>query len=244
MIITEIKRFSVKPSPGYNMKNVKDHFEEEAEEFDELIKTLIPFYKEMINSLVLSLPFNGKEKIKILDLGCGTGNISQEVKKRFPNAQITCVDMAENMIKMAKSKLSIYSDVEFIRADFRDLDFKGEYDAVISSLALHHLSSDGEKKSFYCRIKEFLKEGGVFYNADNVLGSTPYLNQVYMDKWVEFMLKSHTPKEIDTIWLPKHREEDFPAPLHSHIQWLEEVGFCEVDVVWKYYMFGVYGGKK
>nr|WP_319374350.1 class I SAM-dependent methyltransferase [uncultured Methanobacterium sp.] len=225
------------------MKNVKDHFEEEAEEFDELIRTLIPFYESMINSLVLSLPFHGKEKIKILDLGCGTGNISQEVKKRYPNSYITCVDLAENMIKMAKTKLSIYDDVEFIRADFRELDFKGEYDAVISSLALHHLQPE-EQKSFYCRIKEFLKEGGVFYNADNVLGSNPHLNQVYMDKWVEFMLKSHTQEEIDTIWLPKYREEDFPSPLRSHVQWLEEAGFCEVDVVWKYYMFGVYGGKK
>ena len=225
------------------MKNVKDHFEEEAEEFDELIRTLIPFYEDMINSLVLSLPFHRKEEIKILDLGCGTGTISQEVKKRFPNASITCVDLAENMIKMAKTKLSIYPDVEFVRADFRDLDFKGEYNAVISSLALHHLQPE-EQKSFYCRVKEFLKEGGVFYNADNILGSTTHLNQVYMDKWVEFMLKSHTQEDIDTIWLPRYREEDFPSPLRSHIHWLEEAGFRDVDVVWKCYMFGVYGGKK
>ena len=225
------------------MKNVKDHFEEEAEEFDELIRTLIPFYEDMINSLVLSLPFHRKEEIKILDLGCGTGTISQEVKKRFPNASITCVDLAENMIKMAKTKLSIYPDVEFVRADFRDLNFKGEYNAVISSLALHHLQPE-EQKSFYCRVKEFLKEGGVFYNADNILGSTTHLNQVYMDKWVEFMLKSHTQEDIDTIWLPRYREEDFPSPLRSHIHWLEEAGFRDVDVVWKCYMFGVYGGKK
>ena len=226
------------------MKQVKDHFEEEAEVFDELIRTLIPSYEDMVESLILALPFHAKEKIKVLDLGCGTGNISKEVKEHFPNAQITCVDMAKNMIQIAKSKLAHYSDIEFKIADFRKLDFKGEYDAVISSLALHHLSSDGEKKSFYCRIKGFLKEGGVFYNADSVLGSTPHLNQVYMDKWVEFMLESHTQEEIDTIWLPKHREEDFPSPLRSHVQWLEEAGFCDVDVVWKLYMFGVYGGKK
>jgi tRNA (cmo5U34)-methyltransferase len=226
------------------MKQVKDHFEEEAKVFDELIRTLIPFYEDMIQSLILALPFHDKEKIKVLDLGCGTGNISKEVKEHFPNAQITCVDMAENMIQIAKSKLAPYSDIEFKIADFRDLDFKEDYDGVISSLALHHLSSEGEKKSFYCRIKGFLKEGGVFYNADSVLGSTPHLNQVYMDKWVEFMLDSHSQEEIDTIWLPRYREEDFPSPLRSHIQWLEEAGFCEVDVVWKYYMFGVYGGRK
>ncbi|EKQ52485.1 MAG: methylase involved in ubiquinone/menaquinone biosynthesis [Methanobacterium sp. Maddingley MBC34] len=225
------------------MKQVKDHFEEEAKVFDELIKTLIPFYEDMVKSLILALPFHDKEKIKVLDLGCGTGNISKEVKEHFPNAQITCVDMAENMIQIAKSKLAPYSDIEFKIADFRDLDFKEGYDGVISSLALHHLQRE-EQKSFYCRIKEFLKEGGVFYNADNILGSSPHLNQVYMDKWVEFMLDSHSQEEIETIWLPRYREEDFPSPLRSHIQWLEEAGFQEVDVVWKCYMFGVYGGKK
>lgn len=225
------------------MKQVKDHFEEEAKVFDELIKTLIPFYEDMVKSLILALPFHDKEKIKVLDLGCGTGNISKEVKEHFPNAQITCVDMAENMIQIAKSKLAPYSDIEFKIADFRDLDFKESYDGVISSLALHHLQRE-EQKSFYCRIKEFLKDGGVFYNADNIIGSSPHLNQVYMNKWVEFMLDSHSQEEIETIWLPRYREEDFPSPLRSHIQWLEEAGFQEVDVVWKCYMFGVYGGKK
>lgn len=225
------------------MKQVKDHFEEEAKVFDELIKTLIPFYEDMVKSLILALPFHDKEKIKVLDLGCGTGNISKEVKEHFPNAQITCVDMAENMIQIAKSKLAPYSDIEFKIADFRDLDFKESYDGVISSLALHHLQRE-EQKSFYCRIKEFLKDGGVFYNADNIIGSSPHLNHVYMNKWVEFMLDSHSQEEIETIWLPRYREEDFPSPLRSHIQWLEEAGFQEVDVVWKCYMFGVYGGKK
>lgn len=225
------------------MKSVKDHFEEEAEVFDGLIRTLIPSYEDMVNSMVLALPFHEKEKINVLDLGCGTGNISLKVKERFPNARITCVDMAENMIEIAKSKLASYNDIEFKIADFRDLDFQDDFDAVISSLALHHLQHQ-EKKLFYHTINRFLKKGGVFYNTDNILGSSPHLNQLYMDKWVNFMLKSHTQEEIDTVWLPKHREEDFPAPLMDHIHWLEDAGFKEVDVVWKSYMFGVYGGRK
>ncbi len=225
------------------MKHVKNHFEEEAEEFDQLIQTIIPFYEDMVSALVLSLPFHPKEQIKILDLGCGTGNISQKIKEKFPNARITCVDLAENMIKMAKTKLSPYDDIEYLRADFRELEFQEEYEAVVSSLALHHLSPE-EQRSFYRRIIGFLKGGGVFYNVDNILGSTPYLNQVYMDKWVEFMLQYRSREEVEEIWLPKHREEDFPSPLHHHIQWMKEAGFTDVDVVWKYYMFGVYGGKK
>jgi tRNA (cmo5U34)-methyltransferase len=225
------------------MKQVKDHSEEEAEIFDELIKTLIPFYDDMVESLILALPFHRGKKIKVLDLGCGTGNISKGVKERFSNAQITCVDMAENMIQIAKSKLAPYSDIEFKVADFRDLNFQEDYDAVISSLALHHLRPE-EQESFYHRIKGFLKEGGVFYNADNITGTSSHLNQIYIDKWVDFILETHTQEEVEKIWLPKHREEDSPSPLRSHIQWMEEAGFRDVDVMWKHYYFGVYGGKK
>lgn len=50
--------------------------------------------------------------------------------------------------------------------------------------------------------------------------------------------------EIEKIWIPKHKEEDFPVPLKSHIRWMKNVGFQDVDVVWKYYSFGVYGGLK
>jgi len=147
------------------------------------------------------------------------------------------------MIKMARLKLSRYNDVEFLADNFLDLDFNEEYDAVISSLALHHLQPE-EQELFYGKIKGWLKEGGVFYNADNILGSTKHLNEVYLDKWVEFMLQSHTKEEIEKIWLPKHKEEDFPVPLNSHICWMKNAGFQDVDVVWKYYMFGVYGGLK
>jgi tRNA (cmo5U34)-methyltransferase len=225
------------------MKQVKNHFEKEAEVFDSLIRTLIPYYEDMIHSLVYALPFHEKMMIKVLDLGCGTGNISMILKERFPKAHITCVDLAKNMIEMARIKLSPYNNVGFLIADFRDLDFNEEYDAVISSLALHHLQPE-EQKLFYNKIKGYLKESGVFYNADNIMGSTEHLNQVYLDKWVEFMLRSHSKEEIEKIWLPKHYEEDFPVPLLSHIQWMRNAGFQDVDVVWKYYMFAVYGGRK
>ena len=39
------------------MKQVKSHFEEEAEIFDDLIRTLIPGYEDMIESMILALPF-------------------------------------------------------------------------------------------------------------------------------------------------------------------------------------------
>lgn len=226
------------------MEKVKNHFEEESKEYDNIILKLIPHYKEMIASLIASIPFENTNPIKVLDLGCGTGNTSKAVKNRFPNANITCIDLAENMLEIARYKLSEYDDIEYHVADMREFEFGCDYDLVISSLAMHHLETDEEKKAVYRRIFDSLRKGGVFLNGDNVLGSNQYLEKVNLEKWKEFMLENVSLREIEEKWLPTHYEEDHPSPLIDHLDWLREVGFKDVDVVWKYIIGAVYGGVK
>lgn len=227
-----------------SLKNVKDHFEEEAKGYDELILKLIPQYKGMIKSLISSIPFDESKPIKVLDLGCGTGNIAAAVKKRYPHARVTCIDLAEHMIDIAQFKLSQYDDIEYQVGDLRDIQFDHDYDLIISSLALHHLQTDEEKITIYHIIYDSLKEGGAFYNADNVLASSEYLENASIEHWKEFMRETISEKEIEQKWLPTYYKEDYPAPLIKHVDWLREVGFKEVDVTWKYVMGAVFGGVK
>jgi len=88
------------------MDKIKIHFEEEAREFDQIIFKLIPYYHEMIGALIAAIPFEASAKFKVIDLGCDTGSIAKRVKETYPNAQVTCVNLAENMIEMAKMKIS------------------------------------------------------------------------------------------------------------------------------------------
>ncbi len=226
------------------MEKVKNHFENEAEEYDKLILTLIPYYQEMTDALMLSLPFKSQENIRVLDLGCGTGNISAKIKKRFPNARITCVDMADKMIKRAQHKLKNYTDISFKLSNFQKLEIDEQYDAIISSLALHHLENNEAKFKFYEFIYQSLKIGGVFYNADIVLGSSLYLQDIYLDKWGDFLRKKYSSQEVENKWLPIYRQEDRPIKMMTHLQWLRKIGFRQVDILWKYYNFAVYGGVK
>ncbi|MGV8144773.1 MAG: class I SAM-dependent methyltransferase [Methanothermobacter sp.] len=225
-------------------KNVKDHFEGEAKEYDELIVKLIPNYKEMITSLIASIPFENSQPLEVLDLGCGTGNITIAVKKRYPNARVTCLDLAEHMIETAKYKLSQYDDVKFFVGDFSNFQFQKGYDLIISSMALHHLKTDADKIAVYQKIYNALKEGGAFYNADNVLASNEYLENVNMEKWNAFMLENISEKEIEEKYISTYYEEDYPAPLIKHVDWLRDIGFRDVDVIWKYVMGAVFGGVK
>jgi len=223
---------------------VQKHFENEAPAYDEIIRALIPHYKQMVSVVVRTLSFGESDAIRVLDLGCGTGALTQAVLSAFPAARVTCVDSAAAMIGMARQKCRQNSNIEWVVCDFSAMTLGGPYDAVVSSLALHHLNSDAEKRAFYRRVYDALAPGGVFYNADVVLGASEPLQQMYMGEWCAFMRLSVPDGDIQGTWLPRYYAEDRPAPLVDQLLWLSEIGFREVDVIWKYFNFAVYGGRR
>ena len=198
----------------------------------------------MIDALTDSIHFDNDSPIRIIDLGCGTGTVAKRISEKFPNSKIVCLDIASNMIDIAKNKLSEHKDVEFITGDFSNIDFDDKFDVIVSSLALHHLENDNCKKEFYTKIHDILTDFGLFINADVVLASTDYQQNINMNRWIEFMNKSISKDEIIDNWIPKYQAEDRPARLMDQLKWLEDIGFKSVDVIWKYYNFCVYGGFK
>jgi len=109
---------------------------------------------------------------------------------------------------------------------------------------LHHLVTEEDKRLFYSKIYNALSNGGVFYNADVVLGSSEHIQNTYIEKWKEFMNKNITTDEIDKKWFQKYKEEDRPSEMLKQLGWLEKIGFKNIDVIWKYYNYAVYGGQK
>ena len=223
---------------------IKEHFETEAYEFDSIIVKLIPYYDQMISALIDSIHFNSTDTIRIIDLGCGTGTIAKRLADKFPNSKIVCLDIASKMIEIAKHKLSDHKNSEFIVGDFAKTDFADKFDIVVSSLALHHIETDNEKKEFYTKIHNILTSSGQFINADVVLASTDYYQDLNMNRWIDYMKKSVSMEEITNKWIPNYKKEDRPAKLIDQLKWLEEIGFSSVDIIWKYYNFSVYGGIK
>jgi tRNA (cmo5U34)-methyltransferase len=223
-------------------ERIKNHFEEEANEFDGIIQKLIPRYDEMIAVLLSVIPFRSDRRISVIDLGCGTGTVAAAVKSRFPHADITCADIARKMLDTAKSKLG--DSAKFIQADFNNFEFPEKFDLAVSSLALHHLENDRDKSDFYKKIYAALTDGGAFINIDVVLGGNGFLQDVYMEKWREFMSASVSEDEINGKWLPNYYAEDRPTRLTAHLAMLKNCGFSCVDVVYKYYNYAVIIGIK
>ncbi|PLS03766.1 class I SAM-dependent methyltransferase [Neobacillus cucumis] len=91
---------------------------------------------------------------KILDLGCGTGDLAKQLSEY--GAEMTGVDKSEKMIEQARNK---YPDIKFIVQDATELEFHHEFDAVFSNAALHWIKQPRE--ALTC-IYNCLKQGGRF----------------------------------------------------------------------------------
>lgn len=104
---------------------------------------------------------------KILDVGCGTATLTIMLQKKFPEASISGIDgdgkilaIADKKIKEAKLNINLQEALSF-KLPFAD----NQFDVVVSSLMLHHLSDDDKKKTFH-EIIRVLKPGGQFLIAD------------------------------------------------------------------------------
>lgn len=95
---------------------------------------------------------------KIIDLGCGPGNSTRVVKKRFPEARVIGADNSMSMIEKAGAD---NPDLEFITLDVSgDLsEHDGEFDVVFSNACLQWVTGHRE---LFPRIFSMLKKGGSF----------------------------------------------------------------------------------
>ncbi len=94
---------------------------------------------------------------RILELGCGTGNYSSLLNRRFAKARLTAVDLSREMIRVAEDKLK-GREIEFLVADAQEIRIKGDFD-LITSNACFQWFEDLERPLI--RYKKMLKQGGL-----------------------------------------------------------------------------------
>lgn len=101
---------------------------------------------------------------RVLDLGVGTGMELYALTERFPGVQITGIDISANMLEYIRNR-PFAGQVKCIVGDFFEVEFGEGYDAVISSSALHHFAPE-DKAVLYRKVRDCLRPGGWFVNAD------------------------------------------------------------------------------
>jgi tRNA (cmo5U34)-methyltransferase len=72
----------------------------DATQFDEHIKLIVPRYEELHEAVLRSIPQDLPESLQILELGCGTGELTKKALcERFPQgAHIIAIDYSSRML--------------------------------------------------------------------------------------------------------------------------------------------------
>lgn len=221
--------------------DIRTKFNHISMDYDRQRKQLIPCFEDFYG-IAVSMIDPLTEKPDVLDIGAGTGLFSSFLLHKIPDARLTLIDISEKMLQVARERFSDITEVKYIVGDYTTYSLFQEYDIIISALSIHHLS-DQEKYGLYKKCYSMLKPNGIFINADQVLGNTQYLDSAFKKHWKSGVEKSGLLNE--EIALAYERIKlDKETPLYQQLSWLSDIGFSDVDCVYKYYHFAVIFGRK
>ena len=222
--------------------NVREAFDRSAQIYDRGRRQLVPCFDDFYSTAIERLPFGPDDAVSVLDLGAGTGLLSLLVSQALPRARFTLVDVSGEMLNQARQRFAAASRFQFVVADFGTMELPDRYDAVVSALAIHHLA-DADKRALFARVFAALRPGGVFINADQVLGPTPGVERAYEEAW-ERQVRERGVGEADLVAAVERMKADRTAPVGPQLEWLRAAGFTEVDCWYKFYRFAVFSGTK
>jgi ubiquinone/menaquinone biosynthesis C-methylase UbiE len=104
---------------------------------------------------------------RVLEIGCGTGNLLITVARRHPGAEVIGIDPDPAALRRARRKANrARLPVRLERAFAGELPFRdGSIDRVLSSLMLHHLDDDEKPRAMH-EIRRVLRPGGQLHLVD------------------------------------------------------------------------------
>ncbi|HXP11963.1 MAG TPA: class I SAM-dependent methyltransferase, partial [Acidobacteriaceae bacterium] len=109
----------------------------------------------MASEVLALLDLKGTERV--LDIGCGNGKTTAEIAGRLDQGSVVGVDASADMVAFAATHEADHSNLQFARADARQLPYKDEFDLVVSFNALHWIPQQNQALR---SIRNALKQDG------------------------------------------------------------------------------------
>lgn len=177
----------------------------------------------------------------ILDIGAGTGLMSGFVMQRVGAASLFLLDESAEMTDKALIRLEEFKPTRFLQSMTKPLP-EMKFNAVVSSVAIHHLTNE-EKHGLYERIFHALAPGGIFVNAEQVLGETDWEESLYDEMHIGGARALGSDEE--EIRAARERMSyDKSATLAEQVTWLREIGFQRAGTFFQWGRFAVFAGWK
>ena len=235
------------PTEHPNTVRSRQHFDLMADQYDELFVTHMHAYDLTHEMILTMLPFPHQSPIRVLELGTGTGNLTQKFLDRFPQSTAVGYDLSVEMLARARAKLATAGGrLQLHQGDIGQLTFPGPFDAVISAIAVHHVPPP-DKPHLFHRLYAALRPGGVLVLGDAFQAATPALGERYRQLSAESLERQGI---VETPVYAAYRSRDrqpsggSSTDLQQYLLWMEEAGFHNVDCVWKYLARAVVYGER
>jgi 2-polyprenyl-3-methyl-5-hydroxy-6-metoxy-1,4-benzoquinol methylase len=151
--------------------NIYHKFESERYDYSHFsIELSIPHWQKVLNNL----PSTQKKNLNVLDFGCGTGFVTNQIiKSKFfsDEINITCYDLSPDMIEVCQSKFSKFQNINYLsdREGFEILKNKiGKFDYIMCNALIHHIL---DHKELFKIFDDSLADNGIL-----IIGHEPNKN--------------------------------------------------------------------
>jgi trans-aconitate methyltransferase len=202
----------------------------------------------------------GGDAALILELCCGAGDLAAYLLGRLPAARYRALDGSPAMLAETARQCAPYRD----RLVTQQFDLASDAwrkpterpNAVVSSLAVHHLDGEG-KRTLFRDLYGLLAPGGVFALADIMRPTSPTGFAVAAEAYERAVAERSLRERGDLSMLEKLRELrwnyfrypdddaiDKPSTVAEHLAWMTEAGFHGVDVYWAVAGHAIVSGTK
>jgi tRNA (cmo5U34)-methyltransferase len=166
----------------------------------------------------------------IIDFGIGTGLELEEIFKRFPNVEITGIDIAENMLQLLKKRYSNKS-INLYCGNYLEYNFgNNSYDVALSVMTFHHYKHE-EKIKLYKKIYDYIKHNGIYIECDYMLSEHEFDNAQEMEDF--YFSEYERLKKEQGIIDNREYHYDIPCTVSNQMKLLHKAGFTNVQEIWR-----------
>lgn len=172
-----------------------------AMSYDPIVQYVLPPGESIVRSALIDRITSHPRRI--LDLGCGTGSTTLQLKQAFPQAEVIGLDLSPYMLVVAADKAQIANlDISFCHGLAEATGFPANsFDLVTASLLFHELppaiARDILRECF-----RLLQPGGEVMILDGnqpVLRSTPWLMEVFEEPYIKAFAQNSLDADLSAI---------------------------------------------
>lgn len=216
-------------------EKLKQQFGLISKQYDSHRRCFIPCFNDFYTNSLSVVKKYKEVANNIMDLGAGTGLLTQEMYLLYPNAKFKLIDLSDEMLEVAKRRFEGLENFEFITSDYSQT-ISNSCDIICSALSIHHLDNDA-KFQLFKNIYNALPKGGCFINLDQHCSKSEVINKMYNSWWIDYINNSGITIQQKEAWLERQKL-DKEISIKDEIEMLEGAGFEFTDCIYSFMKFG------